>query len=83
MKYLFDKSKSDHEFRNRLADVLATTEDDGVGLVLAERIINMPPATSPHTFRMLLEEIKWAIDDVPLVMFGSQIRTNRTTFRIS
>lgn len=35
-----------------------------VGLVLAERIINMPAAVAAPSYKMLLEEIEWANEDV-------------------
>ena len=44
-------------------DVLDADNGD-VGLVLSDRIINMPPAIAPPSYRMLLEEIQWANEDV-------------------
>jgi protein BCP1 len=38
-----------------------------VGLVFSERLINMPVQTVPPMYRMLDNEIKWAIDDVRYV----------------
>jgi len=38
-------------------------ESKPVGLLLNERLINMPPQVVPPMFRMLLEEIQWAIED--------------------
>jgi protein BCP1 len=64
MKYLVDKSKSEDKFHNKLSDVLASAPGDGVGLILSERIINMPPTTAPPSYKMLLEEINWANEEV-------------------
>jgi len=38
-------------------------ESKPVGILLNERLINMPPQVVPPMFRMLLEEIQWAIED--------------------
>ena len=47
---------------------LAEALDGGdVGLVLSERIINMPAAVAAPSYKMLLEEIQWANDDVILL----------------
>jgi hypothetical protein len=35
-----------------------------VGLIVSERLINMPVQTAPPMFRMLLEELQWACEDV-------------------
>ncbi|KAJ1805868.1 Mss4p nuclear export, partial [Coemansia sp. RSA 2599] len=43
----------------RLEKILAAN----VGLVLNERIINMPPQIVPPMFRMLMEELGWAKED--------------------
>jgi protein BCP1 len=54
-----------------VTDVL-TSEQVEVGLVLSERIINMPPAVAVPSYKMLLEEIQWANEDVcPLVSLSN------------
>ena len=35
-----------------------------VGLVFSERLINMPVQLMPPTYRMLEEELRWAVEDV-------------------
>ena len=37
-----------------------------VGFVFSERLINMPVQVVPHMYRMLADEIQWALDDVRL-----------------
>ena len=32
--------------------------------MLSERIINMPAAVAAPSYKMLLEEIQWAVEDV-------------------
>ena len=57
-KYLMEKAKGNQG----VTDVL--TSEQEVGLVLSERIINMPPAVAAPSYKMLLEEIQWANEDV-------------------
>jgi len=45
-----------------LSDVLNGNGD--VALVLSERIINMPTDVAAPSYKMLLEEIQWANEDV-------------------
>lgn len=35
-----------------------------IGLILGERLLNMPVELVPPMYNMLLEEIQWAIDEV-------------------
>lgn len=35
-----------------------------VGLILSERLINMPVQVAPHMYRLLADEIRWALDEV-------------------
>lgn len=44
-------------------NALLEDKDKPVGLLLNERLINMPPQVVPPMFKMLLEEIQWAIED--------------------
>jgi BCCIP len=46
-----------------LSELLQGKNGD-VGLVLSEKIVNMPPAVAGPNYKMLLEEIQWAIEDV-------------------
>jgi len=62
IKYLLDNSKSNSNFHKQLNDVLDANGD--VALVLSERIVNMPAEVAAPSYKMLLEEIQWAIEDV-------------------
>ena len=46
-----------------LAQLLAQDPIPRIGLILAERLINMPAEVIPPMYTMLLEEIAWAIED--------------------
>jgi len=61
-KYLNDRLTKKQVSLKKLNGYL-NDESKPVGLLLNERLINMPPQVVPPMFRMLLEEIQWAIDD--------------------
>jgi hypothetical protein len=53
-----------------------------VALVLSERIINMPAAIAAPSYKMLLEEIQWANDDVLAMMTLAILNHVERTLRI-
>ena len=55
---------SDPALHDTLRHLLEPTSPSQVGLILCERLINMPVQVIPPMYRMLTDEIKWAIDDV-------------------
>jgi protein BCP1 len=55
------KSQGSSDFQSTLLALLCSQH---VGFVFSERLINMPPAIMPPMYRMLSDEIKWAINDV-------------------
>jgi protein BCP1 len=59
LKFLLEKAKG-----NKGVTSVLNSEEAEVGLVLSERIINMPPAVAAPSYKMLLEEIQWANEDV-------------------
>jgi BCCIP len=71
MKHFMKVSKGNGSFEKALSNLLEEGSNGDVGLVLSERIINMPAAVAPPSYKMLLEEIQWANEDVfrLLVMF--------------
>ena len=64
MKHFVKVSTANEPFQKALGTVLREDSNGDVGLVLSERIINMPAAVAPPSYKMLLEEIKWAVEDV-------------------
>ena len=64
--YLLDNSKSNSSFHSQLNDVLSGSGD--VGLVLSERVVNIPPAVAAPSYKMLLEEMQWAIEDASAIL---------------
>ncbi|KAJ7175426.1 p21-C-terminal region-binding protein-domain-containing protein [Mycena filopes] len=61
--YFLEKTETaDPAFHATLRALFAGT-DTHVGLVLCERLVNMPVQTVPPMYRMLSDEIKWALAD--------------------
>ncbi|GAA5954098.1 hypothetical protein JCM21900_002884 [Sporobolomyces salmonicolor] len=68
--YLVSKVPPSSPFRTELESLLAVPVADSsaatprhVGLVLNERLVNMPVQVVPPMFRMLAEELQWARED--------------------
>ncbi|KAF9221313.1 hypothetical protein BS17DRAFT_797279 [Gyrodon lividus] len=61
--YVLSKTKADQGFHSTLLSLLQDHPNCHVGLVLGERLINMPVQVMPAMYRMLLEEIDEAIED--------------------
>jgi protein BCP1 len=64
IEYLLQKSTSDKTLDTFLQSILSPTSTGQVGLVLSERLINMPVQIVPPMYQMLLDEIKWALEEV-------------------
>ena len=60
--YLQQKASSNPSLSS-LASLLSQNPVPPVGLVLTERLINMPSEVVPPMYSMLQEEITWAIED--------------------
>ncbi|KAI5795726.1 protein bcp1 [Geopyxis carbonaria] len=57
-EYLVAKAKGNAAVQSVLKDANAQ-----VGLILTERVVNMPVEVVPPMYKMLLEEVQWAVDD--------------------
>lgn len=62
INYLKSKASSNPSL-SALAELLSQTPVAPIGLILTERLINMPSEIVPPMYNMLLEEIAWAIQD--------------------
>lgn len=60
--YLKSKSASTPSL-STLHNLLSQTPIPPIGLILTERLINMPSEVIPPMYNMLMEEIAWAIED--------------------
>ena len=47
----------------QIDSLLTATSEAQVGLILTERLINIPSEVVPPMYKMLVEEISWAIDE--------------------
>ncbi|KAK3109420.1 Mss4p nuclear export [Teratosphaeriaceae sp. CCFEE 6253] len=62
----------------QLQTLLAAASEAQVGLILTERFINMPHATVPPMYGMLLEEIQWALADSEPYAFTHYLVLSKT-----
>ncbi|KDQ53022.1 hypothetical protein JAAARDRAFT_137838 [Jaapia argillacea MUCL 33604] len=78
---LLSKSQpTNPSFHTTLQNILGPNANPSqhIGLVLSERLINMPVQIVPHMYRMLVDEIKWAIDDNEPYTFTHLLFISRT-----
>jgi len=80
--YLLLKSASNTALNTALNTLLGPNSLSHVGFVFCERLVNMPVQIIPPMFRMLADEIKWAIDDNEPYNFSHLIFISRT-YRLS
>ncbi|KAI8325149.1 hypothetical protein GQ54DRAFT_242522, partial [Martensiomyces pterosporus] len=59
--YLLKKAEK-ARVSGRLSEILDNEEKD-VGLLLNERVVNMPPQVVAPMLKMLMEELEWAVED--------------------
>jgi len=78
IEYLLQKSTSDKTLDTFLQSILSPTSTGQVGLVLSERLINMPVQIVPPMYQMLLDEIKWALEENEPYNFDYLLFISRT-----
>ena len=61
-----------------VADLLKAPDNTSVGLILTERLINIPSEVVPPMYRMLLEEISWAIEEKEPYNFSHYLIISKT-----
>ncbi|MCJ1316225.1 Mss4p nuclear export [Xylographa vitiligo] len=66
-----------------VADLLKTPNNATVGLILTERLVNIPSEVVPPMYRMLLEEIMWAIEEKEPYNFSHYLIISKTYQEIS
>ncbi|CAG8511064.1 9432_t:CDS:2 [Paraglomus occultum] len=74
-KYLLEKSKEDEQVQKKLDELL---QSDNAGIVFSERVINMPVGIVPPMYKMLIEEIQWAVDENEPYKFDWYLILSRT-----
>ncbi|KAJ8088850.1 Mss4p nuclear export [Marasmius tenuissimus] len=75
--YILEKSSPNTALHNYLQGLFSQTENH-VGLVICERLINMPVETVPPMYRMLTEELKMVISQNAPFKFTDLIFISRT-----
>ncbi|KAA1468314.1 hypothetical protein DENSPDRAFT_833560 [Dentipellis sp. KUC8613] len=83
--YTLLKSANNVPFHATLQSLIGATgleTPNHVGFIFCERLINMPVQIVPHMYRMLTDEIKWAIDDNEPYNFTHFLIISRT-YRLS
>ncbi|MCJ1399873.1 Mss4p nuclear export [Xylographa trunciseda] len=66
-----------------VADLLKTLDNTAVGLILTERLINIPSEVVPPMYRMLLEEITWAMEEKEPYDFSHYLIISKTYREVS
>jgi len=70
----FIKTKiSKHGTKEQVQRWYKLLDEPGVGLILNERMLNIPPQLAPHLHKCLYEEIQWAIEDEAPFKFTNYI----------
>ena len=77
VQYLQSKAKSKMELAP-LAELLSQPEIPPIGLILTERLINVPSEVVPPMYTMLLEEMEWAIQDKEPYNFSHYLILSKT-----
>lgn len=75
--YLQQKASSSPS-NSPIAKLLSLPEMPPIGLVLTERLINVPSEVTPPMYSMLLEEIKWALDEKEPYNFSHYLIISKT-----
>jgi protein BCP1 len=75
--YILRRTDADPSLRP-LRGLVDPASDARVGLVLAERLVNMPADVVPEMYRMLLEELQWAVEDKENYDFSHFLVWSRT-----
>lgn len=71
---------------NEIADIqnlLQSSERPRVGLILTERLINVPSEVVPPMYKMLMEEIAWAIEEKEPYRFTHYLVLSKTYVEIA
>lgn len=63
MASYFEKQASTNPDLKPIVEILKSSSDAQIGLILTERLVNIPSEVVPPMYRMLLEEISWAVDE--------------------
>lgn len=77
IQYLGSKASSNPALA-RLAELLSQPDVPSIGLILTERLINVPSEVVPPMYTMLLEEIQWALEEKEPYQFSHYLILSKT-----
>ncbi|KAK4141081.1 protein BCP1 [Dichotomopilus funicola] len=78
VEYLSERAKSDEALAGAVSELLAAGSDKHVGLVLADRLLNMPAEVIPPMWNCLIDEIEAAVEDKEPYEFSHYLVVSRT-----
>ncbi|KAK6852405.1 bcp1-like protein [Apiospora arundinis] len=78
ISYLSDKVKATPSLASSSLPGLLASADQHVGLVLSERLINMPSEIAPPMYSMLVDEIEAAVEDKEPYEFSHYLVLSKT-----
>ncbi|ETI20767.1 hypothetical protein G647_07109 [Cladophialophora carrionii CBS 160.54] len=76
-QYIHSKAKSNPNLA-ALAELLSQPTVPAIGLILTERLINVPAEVVPPMYTMLLEEMDWAVQDGEPYNFSHYLILSKT-----
>jgi protein BCP1 len=77
IEYLRQKSASNSS-HSTITQLLSLPEVPRIGLILTERLINVPSEVTPPMYSMLLEEIQWALEEKEPYNFSHYLIISKT-----
>ncbi|KAK4166037.1 protein BCP1 [Cladorrhinum sp. PSN259] len=81
IEYLSDRAKTDDNLKAVVPDLLADA-DKHVGLVLSERLLNMPAEVIPPMWRCMIDEIEAAVEDKEPYEFTHYLVVSRGYYEV-
>jgi protein BCP1 len=78
IKYILARSQSSPNLNKKLNELLSSSASSHTGLILTERLINVPTEIVPPMYKMLLEEINWAIEENEPYNFSNFLIISKT-----
>lgn len=77
LQYLRSKSHSNQSLQ-QLSSLLDQSPVPSIGLILTERLINVPSQVVPPMYTMLMEEMQWAIEEKEPYQFSHYLILSKT-----
>ncbi|ETW87759.1 hypothetical protein HETIRDRAFT_443367 [Heterobasidion irregulare TC 32-1] len=85
IEYALAKSANNIPLHSTLQNILGSAglaSSNHAGFIFCERLVNMPVQVIPHMYRMLVDEIKWAVEEDEPYVFTHFLIFSRT-YRMS